>query len=98
MKVNSYTLANVHRDGTPPPRVWRISTDDGVLWLAEDGGRSRLIRLPLPINDADKVAYLEEVGQSPCEALALTAETEAASRWVRKVSMVSRQPAVSGSP
>jgi hypothetical protein len=90
MKVNGYTLTDVRRDGAPAPRVWRIATDNGVLWLAEDGGRSRLIRLPLPVGDGDTVAYFEGVGQSPCEALALTAETEAACRWVRRAPVVAR--------
>jgi hypothetical protein len=83
MNVKSYRLTQMRRDGASPPRIWRISTDDGVVWLAEEGGRSRLIRLPLPVGDGDKVAYLEGVGRSPCDALALTAETEAAGRWVR---------------
>ena len=98
MKVNPYMLTGVRRDGAPPPRIWRISTDDGVLWLAEDGGRSRLIRLPFPVGDGDNVAYLEEVGQSPCEALALTAETEAAGRWVRNGRGPADQPITGDQP
>jgi hypothetical protein len=92
MKVNSYTLTGVRRDSAPSPRVWRITTDDGVLWLATDGGKSRLIRLPLPFSDGDMKGDLDDTPHSPCDALALTAETEAAGRWVRNPPVVAERP------
>ena len=46
MKVNCYTLGGVRCDGGSTPRAWRISTDEGVFWLVEDGTASRLARLP----------------------------------------------------
>jgi hypothetical protein len=98
MKVNGYSLTGVRRDVASAPRVWRISTADGVLWLAEDGGRSRLIRLPVPAGDSDAVAYSEEDGRAPCEAFALAAETVAARRWVHTASALPAQPAVNSDP
>jgi hypothetical protein len=83
VKVNGYTPATGGRDGAPSPRAWRISTDDGVFWLVEDGGLARLIRLPLPSGGGDGGAYRDEGACTACETLALTAETEAAGRWVR---------------
>jgi hypothetical protein len=84
MQVNTYRMSGVRRDGAPSPRVWRIATDEGVFWLAEDDGRSRLIALPLPVGDGTDGAEQDESGRAPWEALALAAETEAAARWVRK--------------
>jgi hypothetical protein len=84
MMVNSYTMTGSRRDGAPSPRVWRIATGDGVFWLAEDGGRSRLIALPMPVGDGDNGSLAEDGARAPCEELALMAETEAAGRWVRR--------------
>ena len=84
MQVNRYTMTGVRRDGAPPPRVWRIATDEGVFWLAEDAGRSRLIALPMPVGDEGGGTPQDDTGRAPWEALAIAAETEAATRWVSK--------------
>jgi hypothetical protein len=78
--------------------IKRASTDDHVLWLAEDGGHSRLIQLPLPHGDCEMGPYLGDTQHGPCEALALTAETEAAGRWVRSVPILTEQPAAKRAP
>jgi hypothetical protein len=83
MKIDSYTVTRIGREGAPAARVSRIATDDGVYWLVDDGGRSRLIALPMPMCSAGTTTYLEDDARAPCEALALAAETEAAVRWVR---------------
>jgi hypothetical protein len=98
MKVNSYSVATIRRDGAPPPRVWRISTEGGILWLADEGGRSRLIRLPFPIGDSDNTSHADDRLQTPCEALALAAETEAAGRWVRDTPAPMHQPTAGDRP
>jgi hypothetical protein len=83
MKVDSYTVTGIGRDGAPGARVSRIATEDGVYWLAADGGRSHLVTLPMPRCVPGTTTYLADAARAPCEALALAAETEAAARWVR---------------
>jgi hypothetical protein len=83
MKVDSYTVTGTGRDSVPAPRVSRIATEDGVFWLAEDGGRSHLVTLPMPRCAPGTTTHLEDEAHAPCEALALAAETEVAVRWVR---------------
>lgn len=83
MQVNSYIVARAGQAEAGRPRAWRISTPDAVFWLAQDGAQSRLVRLPLPSGDADEGTYFDDGTRTACEALALTAETETANRWVR---------------
>jgi hypothetical protein len=83
VKVNAYSLATGFRDGAPTPRAWRISTTDGVFWLVEDGKVARVVRLPLPMNVERRASLHAGEPWSALEALAETAETEAAGAWVR---------------
>jgi hypothetical protein len=83
LRVNRYQLSADTWDGSPAPRAWRISTPEGVFWLAEDGGATRLIRLPDPTEQGDEGTGPADRAGATCETLALAAETEAASRWTR---------------
>jgi hypothetical protein len=83
LRVNRYQLSTDGWDGSPAPRAWRISTPDGVFWLAEDGTETRLIRLPDPSEHGNDGAGPVDESWTSCEMLALAAETEAASRWTR---------------
>ena len=95
MKANGYVLANEVRDGALAPRAWRIATDEGVFWLAEAGNAARLIRLPLP-GGIDRQAPPQDDGPwVALEALASTAEAEAAGRWVRGGRPVDSDPRAS---
>ncbi len=82
MKVNGYTLAPVAQDGDRP-RAWRISTADAVFWLVESGTVARLARLALPPGLAHSIPRQEGEPWAALGALATTAETEAAGRWIR---------------
>jgi hypothetical protein len=82
VKVHDYVLTNEVRDGALAPRAWRVSTDDGVFWLAEAGSAARLVRLPL--DGRARSGPDREAGPwSALARLASTAEAEAAGRWVR---------------
>lgn len=82
MKVDTYGLAATARDGAGRPRAWRISTPDGVFWLIENGTAARLVRLPLPDDDLADLRP-DDGPWAALVALATTAESEAAGRWVR---------------
>ena len=84
MKVNCYTLGGIRRDGGSTPRAWRISTDEGAFWLVEDGAASRLVQLPYLESVGDREAHHGAEPLDALTALACTAESEAAGRWVRR--------------
>lgn len=77
MKVDVFEAASSQDGVVSAPRLWRISTLDGVYWLYEDGPQTRLLRLPLP-GDAPPGHDAASTGV----ALALEAETAAARHWV----------------
>jgi hypothetical protein len=85
LQVNRYQVPADGWDDASAPRAWRISTPDGVFWLAEDGADTRLIRLPVPSEVGDLDTLPNDETWTSCEMLALAAETEAASRWTRAV-------------
>jgi hypothetical protein len=84
MKVNVFVLPAQGASTDALPRVWRVSTDDGVFWLLQDGAASRLLALPLPGGLAMRATTTGDDVSSRGVALALEAETAAAERWVRR--------------
>ena len=83
MHVNCYTLTTETCDGGPAPRAWRIATEDGVFWLVTSGGAARLVRLPQPGSHSGDRPLPDGDPWAAVEALAYTAETVVADRWVR---------------
>jgi hypothetical protein len=84
MKVSVFVLPAQGAGTAAPPRAWRVSTDDGVFWLLQDGATSRLLTLPLPGELAIRAATTRDDVPARGMALALEAETAAAERWVRR--------------
>ncbi|MFN8637534.1 MAG: hypothetical protein U0893_27085 [Chloroflexota bacterium] len=84
MKVNLFVLPTVGASAATLPRAWRISTDDGVFWLLQDGATSRLLELPPPGELAMRTPPARDTVPARGVALALEAETAAAERWVRR--------------
>jgi hypothetical protein len=83
MNVKVFHLPALYASSGAPSRAWRISTDEGVFWLLQDGATARLLTLPLPGQHAARTTMRDDVSARGV-ALALEAETVAASRWVRQ--------------
>jgi hypothetical protein len=83
LKVDAFTLRSHGASTGSLPRAWRISTPEGVFWLLHRGTAARLLSFPRPVAAAGGCADAAgDLGQGV--TLALAAETEAASRWVRQ--------------
>lgn len=84
MNVNMFALPALNASTGAPSRAWRISTDDGVFWLLQSGTTARLVTLPTPGELGTRTATMRDAVMARGVALALEAETAAASRWVRQ--------------
>lgn len=84
MKVDIFRLALTDASTSEHPRAMRIATVEGVFWLVQDGPAARLVLLPPHVEPAAGAPPGEGSQQPAWLALALAAETEAASRWIRQ--------------
>jgi hypothetical protein len=92
MKVDVFALKPPDASTGAPPRAWRISTADGVFWLLQSTSSSRLLRFPSPAAAADDRASGHDGLLARGVSLAVTAEAEAAGRWVRRGADGGRSP------
>ncbi len=84
MNVNVFALVPLDARGEAPSRAWRVSTVEGVYWLLQSGTAARLLALPLPAEPPIRGTAAPDCLTAQGVALALAAETAAASRWVRQ--------------
>lgn len=84
MKVDIFRLTRSGASASAQPEAIRISTAEGVFWLAHDGGSARLVLLPSRARSSDDAPTHRAEEYPAWLALALAAETEAASRWTRQ--------------